>query len=107
MTRPRYQRGSLVDDGDRWIARWREDLILPGGTVKRVHRKDVIAWKVECPTRRMAQQKLDELLREVNGKNSAAPVLPADLRAVEVLLCDACRERLIAALRAEPKATAG
>lgn len=104
--RPRYQRGSLIDDGDRWVARWREDVSLPNGTVKRVRRKDVIAWKSECPTRPMAQRKLDELLREANGKPQAA-VLPANLRAVEVALCDSCRERLLAALQDKPKAVAG
>lgn len=64
--RRRHQRGSLVDDGDRWIARWREDVRLPDGTVKRVRKKDVIASKQECPTKQMAQRKLDELLRGMN-----------------------------------------
>lgn len=104
--RPRYQRGSLMDDGDRWIARWREDVRLPNETVERVRRKDVIASKRECPILPMAQRRLDELLREVNGKPSSS-VLPSDLRAIEVVLCDACRERLLAALQAKPKAAVG
>jgi uncharacterized protein YfaQ (DUF2300 family) len=95
--RRRHQRGSLVDDGDRWIARWREDVRLPDGTVKRVRRKDVIASKKEFPTRQMAQRKLDELLRSVN--EGSRVILPSNLRAVEVALCDACRERLVAALQ--------
>ncbi len=103
--RRRHQRGSLIDDGDRWIARWREDVRLPDGTVKRVRRKDAIASKKEYPTRRMAQRKLDELLRSVN--EGSRMVLPLDLRAVEVVLCYACRERLLAALQAKPKAAAG
>ena len=100
--RRRYQRGSLVDDGDRWIARWREDVSLPNGARKRVRKKDVIASKRECPTRQMAQRKLDELLREVNGRVPAA-VLPPNMGTIEVVLCDACRERLLAALQAESK----
>jgi hypothetical protein len=103
--RRRHQRGSLIDDGDRWIARWREDVRLPNGTVKRVRRKDVIASKKGFPTRRMAQRKLDELLRSVN--EGSRVVLPSDLRAVEVVLCDACRERLLAALQDKPKGGRG
>jgi hypothetical protein len=103
--RRRYQRGYLVDDGDRWIARWREDVRQPDGTVKRVRKKDVIASKKEFPTRQMAQRKLDELLRGVN--QGSRVVLPLDLRAIEVVLCYACRERLLAALQAKPKAAAG
>ena len=76
---------------------------LPDGTVKRVRRKDVIASKKEFPTRQMAQRKLDELLRSVNEGSRA--ILPSNLRAVEVVLCDACRERLLAALQAKPIAT--
>lgn len=106
MTRPRYQHGSLIDDGDRWIARWREDVAQPGGAAKRVRRKDVIASKSECPTRRLAQRKLDEILRSVNGKRPT-PVLPSGLRTVEVALCDGCRERLRAALQAKLTSAAG
>jgi hypothetical protein len=100
--RRRHQHGSLVDDGDRWIARWREDVRLPNGTVKRVRRKDVIASKKEFPTREMAQRKLDELLRGIN--KGSRVVIPSDLCAVEVVLCDACRERFLVALQAKPKA---
>jgi hypothetical protein len=102
--RRRYQRGSLTKDGDRWIARWREDVRRPDGTVKRVRKKDVIASTKECPTRQTAQRKLDEILRGVNGGSRA--VLPPELRAVEVVLCDGCRERLIAALQGNPMESA-
>lgn len=71
---------------------------LPNGTVKRVRRKDVIASKRECPTRQLAQRRLDARLGPVNGR---AVVLPAaGLSCIEVVLCDSCRERLMAALQA-------
>jgi hypothetical protein len=44
MARRRYQKGQLLDDGDRWMARWREDVIDPlTGKVKRVRKSDVLA----------------------------------------------------------------
>lgn len=97
MARPRYQRGQLIDDGDRWLARWREDSIeQQTGNAKRIHKKKVLASKKECPNKQMAQSKLDDLL---HGINSESLVLPSDLRTIEVVLCDSCRGRLIAALQ--------
>jgi integrase len=70
MARRRYQKGQLLDDGDRWMARWREDVIDPlTGKVKRVRKSDVLASKKECPTRRLAQRKLEDKLREVNSED--------------------------------------
>ena len=54
MARPRYQRGPLIDDGDRWLARWREDVADDAGAIRRVHKKAVLASKKECPTMQMA-----------------------------------------------------
>lgn len=67
MSRRRYQTGQLIDGGDRWEARWREDVIDPlTGNTKRVRKWDVLATKKECPNKRMAQRLLDEKLREIN-----------------------------------------
>jgi hypothetical protein len=99
MARRRHQRGQLIDGGDCWLARWREDSTDEGtDAAKRIRKKAVLASKSECPTREMAQRKLDELLERVNRKPLAG--LPPDLRTVDVVLCDPCRQRLIAALRA-------
>lgn len=98
MARPRYQHGYLIDDGDRWLARWREDVSDDTGVVKRVRKKGVLASKKECPTRQMAQRKLDELLQGVN--RGSVVLLPSNLQTIEMVLCDSCRERLIAALQA-------
>lgn len=70
MSRRRYQTGQLIDDGDRWVARWREDVLDPlSGNVKRIRKSAVLASKKECPTRRLAQRKLDGRLREVNSED--------------------------------------
>ena len=66
------------------------------GNAKRIHKKKVLASKKECPTKKMAQSKLDDLL---HGINRELLVLPSDLRTIEVALCDSCRGRLIAALQ--------
>lgn len=68
MARRRFQTGQLIDGGDRWEARWREDVIV-GGEVRRVRRWDVLCSKKECPTRRLAQRKLDEKLRSINHED--------------------------------------
>lgn len=66
-TRRRYQSPKVQDDGDRWTARWREDMLQPDGTVKRVRRWDVIAMKAEVPSKRKAQAILDERMRAINS----------------------------------------
>ena len=46
MARPRYQEGSLVErrtkHGKVWILRWREDVLLPDGTLKRIQRAETV-----------------------------------------------------------------
>jgi hypothetical protein len=64
MARRRYQHGSLKDDGDRWVIRWREDLVADG-KIKRIHRWDVLSKKA-YPSKRLAQRKFDEILAKVN-----------------------------------------
>lgn len=70
LSRRRYQRGQVTRDGDRWTARWREDIIDPRtGKPRRIRKWDVIASVKECPTKRMAQRKLDERLASINAED--------------------------------------
>lgn len=66
-TRRRYQHGCIIDDGWRWIFRWREDVAHPAtGCVKRVRRWSALTKK-ECPTKRLAQRELDRILEPINS----------------------------------------
>jgi integrase len=67
MSRRRYQRGSLRQEEDRWIARWREDVLLPDGEVKRVHKKQVLGTTADLPTKRLAMRELERRLVPING----------------------------------------
>lgn len=67
LSRRRYQTGQLIDDKDRWCARWREDVLQPDGKVKRIRKWDVLATKRSCPNKRQAQRLLEEKLRLVNS----------------------------------------
>lgn len=66
MARRRYQRGSLDKVGDRWIARWREDVRLPSGEVKRIRRKEILGSIEELETKKLAQRALDRRLEPIN-----------------------------------------
>jgi integrase len=66
LARRRYQNGQLINDGDRWIGRWREDVRMPDDTVKRVRRKEVLASTADT-TKRMAQRILSERLAGINS----------------------------------------
>jgi integrase len=69
VARRRFQTGQLYKKGKRrkvWIARWREDVLLPDGTIGRVRRGILLGSVADLPTRRDAQLKLDERLRPVN-----------------------------------------
>lgn len=73
----------------------KNDKILPNGDIRRrVQKWDVLSKKA-FPTQTLAQRELDKIVSAANGKTL---VLPPDLRAIEVVLCESCRKRLIAAL---------
>ncbi len=59
MRGARFQAGQLIEERDRWCARWRVDVVQPNGTTKRVRRWDVLAPK-QGVTRRMAERLLAE-----------------------------------------------
>ena len=70
MARRRFQKGQLFKSGKRrkmWVGRWREDVLLEGGTIGQVRRWHVLGSVAEYPTRREARAMLDERLRAVNA----------------------------------------
>jgi integrase len=72
MTRRRFQRGSIYKKGKRkkvWIARYFEDVIAPDGTLTRIRRSERLGTITEIPTRRQAEQILQDRLRLYNGSD--------------------------------------
>jgi integrase len=70
LARRRYQRGTLIQRGTRekvWVGRWLEDSILPDGTIKRVHKSEVLGSVKDFPTKRLAQRELDGRVSVVNS----------------------------------------
>ncbi len=69
VARRRYQAGCVFKRGKRrkvWVARWREDVLLEGGQLGRLHKSVVLGTVAELPTKRRALTKLDEHIRPVN-----------------------------------------
>jgi integrase len=69
MARCQYQNGCLFIRGKRrkvWVARWREDVILPDGSAGRVMRSVVLGPVSEIAGRREARKLLDAHLNPVN-----------------------------------------
>ena len=67
MARRRYQRGQLVRDGSNWLGRWREDVVLASGAIKRVHRKQYLGTIAEFPTKRLAEREMERRLAPINS----------------------------------------
>src|SRR3954454_3321104 len=70
LARKRYQRGSLRLRGKLkrvWVAKWREDVKLPDGTVRRIQKGEVLGTLKEYKTRRLAERALEQRLAEVNS----------------------------------------
>jgi integrase len=73
MARKRFQSGMLTKEGKRrkvWVVRWRENVLSDDGVVRRVRRSQVIGTVTELPTRRDAQNKVEERLRPINAGTS-------------------------------------
>ncbi len=67
MARKRYQRGQLLQKGQRqkvWVARWREDVIRTDGSRYRLRRSEVLGTLKQYPTRRLAERALERRLAE-------------------------------------------
>jgi integrase len=70
MARRRYQKGRVFLRGKRnpvWVRRWREDVVQPDGTVRRVERSEVLATRRELPTKHLAERVLEEKMGRVNS----------------------------------------
>ena len=83
MARKRFQKGRLFLRGKRtpqWVGRWREDVIMPDGSVRRIEKSTILGTKAEFPTRRLAARRLEVLLARINAP-SYRPVRVATLRA--------------------------
>lgn len=65
VARRRHQEGQLIKDGDRWVGRWREDVRMPDGQIKRVRRERILAMVKEC-TKPQARTMLQEMVSPVN-----------------------------------------
>lgn len=78
MARRGFQQGSLFKRGIRkkvWVARWWEDVIEAGGTLRRLRRSEVIGTVAQFPTRRQAMQVLATTLGTINtGKARAQSI---------------------------------
>jgi integrase len=70
MARRRYQRGTVMLSGSRnpaWIGRYREDVVEPGGQVRRVCRKVVLGYKTDIPTKKLALREMESRLGGINS----------------------------------------
>jgi integrase len=66
MARRRYQKGSIRRRGNQWTLRWREDVMLADGTVKRVEKTTVLGTVEEFKTKRLAERAAGSVLACVN-----------------------------------------
>ena len=66
MARRRFQEGQVYRRGKSWIGRWREDILLSSGNVRRIRRARAIGSIRELPTKPLAKRKLQLLLAAVN-----------------------------------------
>src|SRR5580700_6889705 len=69
MARKRYQNGRVFLKGKReekWVGRYREDVVEVTGTTKRVRRSVILGTKRELPTKRLAERRLATILARIN-----------------------------------------
>ena len=67
MARRRYQKGSVKFVDGKWRGRWREDVALADGTVRRLNRKRVLGTKEDFATKRLASRELELILAPVDS----------------------------------------
>ena len=80
MTRPRYQDGCLAIRGKRrkvWIIRWRENVLQPDGSVKRMQRAETLG-----PVSQMTRQHARTILQTRFGSPKSVPTSPAGIHYV-------------------------
>jgi integrase len=72
MARRRYQKGSLLPKSGLpknglWIGRWREDVIQPDATIRRLYKWEVLGTIQDYPTRKLALRALEARLSTINS----------------------------------------
>jgi len=69
MARKRYQNGRVFLKGkkeEKWVGRYREDVVEITGTTRRVRRSVIVGTKRELPTKRLAERRLATILARIN-----------------------------------------
>jgi len=66
VARRRYQKGSIRRRGNLWTLRWREDVVLADGTIKREQRTTLLGTVEELPTKRLVEREAASYLARVN-----------------------------------------
>jgi len=67
MARRRFQHGHLRPRGNKWVGMWREDVVLPDGTVQRVRKSEIIGTRQDYKTKCLAKRAFVDRLKEVNS----------------------------------------
>ena len=67
MARKRYQRGSVILQGNNWYGRYRESFIGLDGKEARIRRSTLLGSRDEFPTKRLAERRLEVLLAPINS----------------------------------------
>lgn len=65
MVRKRYQRGALVQIGDKWVLRWRTDVMRTDGKIGRREKQETVGLVSELPTKRAARRVADRLIDRI------------------------------------------
>jgi integrase len=69
VARKRYQHGRVFLKGkkkEKWVGRYREDVVEMDGNTRRVRRSVILGTKRELPTKRLAERRLDAILARIN-----------------------------------------
>jgi len=69
VARKRYQHGRVFLKGkkkEKWVGRYREDVVEMHGNTRRVRRSVILGTKRELPTKRLAERRLDAILARIN-----------------------------------------
>src|SRR5260370_18098267 len=75
MARRRFQRGSVQLRGklkQKWVGRWREDVLNSAGKLVRINRKEVLGTKGDFPTKKLAMRELELRIAPINSVNYRA-----------------------------------
>jgi len=67
MARRRYQKGSVRRRGNRWELRYREDVVLADGNIKREQKTALLGTVEEFKTKRLAEREAASFLARINS----------------------------------------